>query len=121
MPKPNTYTLLLQAQKALRDMQSHIHYARAFSSQQTKDLTALALNQAFGFGPKRQARFRAALEEVSREYANMCLEDAKDDQMITYTREKLDRALRPICGDILPFEERYAPENILYGRKAMTK
>lgn len=117
MHKPNTYTLLLQAQKALKDAQAHIRYARAFSMQQTKDLTALALNRAFGFGPKRQAAFRAAFSEVAREYADMCLEDAKDDRQIAYTREKLDRALMQVCGEVLPYEERYAPENILYERK----
>lgn len=117
MPKPNTYVLLLQAKKALREAQAHLSYARAFSMQQTKDLTALALNRAFGFGPKRQAEFRKAFAEVAHEYADMCLSDAKDDRLIAYTREKMDRALREVCGEIQPYEERYAPENILYERK----
>lgn len=117
MAKTNTYALLLQAQKALREMQVHLPYARAFATQQTKDLTALALNRAFGFGPKRQAQFREALHEVSLEYADMCLADAAEDRTITYTREKLDRALRQVCGEIQPYEERYDPVNILYTKK----
>lgn len=121
MPKPNTYALLLQAQKALQEMQAHLPYARAFAVQQNKDLTALALNRAFGFGPKRQAQFREALAEVSREYADMCLEDARDDRHIAYTREKMDRALRQACGEIKPFEERYDPMNILYEREAKAR
>lgn len=41
------------------------------------------------------------------------MEDSKDDEQIVYTQEKLDRALRSACGDnILPFDERYAPENL---------
>ena len=117
MAKPNTYALLLQAQTALREMQVRLPYARAFAVQQTKDLTALALNRAFGFGPKRQAQFREALHEVSLEYADMCLADAAEDRTISYTREKLDRALRQVCGEIQPYEERYDPMNILYAKK----
>ena len=117
MPKTNTYVLLLQTQKALKEMQAHLPYARAFAAQQTRDLAALALHRAFGFGPKRQAQFRTALAEVSHEYAMMCLEDAKDDRLVAYTREKMDRALREACGEIKPFEERYDPMNILYERK----
>lgn len=117
MAKPNTYALLLQAQTALREMQVRLPYARAFAVQQTKDLTALALNRAFGFGPKRQAQFREALHEVSLEYADMCLADAAEDRTISYTREKLDRALRQVCGEIQPYEERYDPMNILYTEK----
>lgn len=117
MAKPNTYALLLQAQKALREMQVRLPYARAFAVQQTKDLTALALNRAFGFGPERQAQFREALHQVSMEYADMCLADAAEDRTISYTREKLDRALRQVCGEIQPYEERYDPMNILYNKK----
>ena len=91
MSRTSTYVLLLQAQKAL--------------------------HRAFGFGPKRQAQFRKALAEVSHEYADMCLADAAEDRTISYTREKLDRALRQACGEIQPFEERYDPMNILYERK----
>lgn len=117
MAKPNTYALLLQAQTALREMQVRLPYARAFAVQQTKDLTALALNRAFGFGPKRQAQFREALHQVALEYADMCLADAAEDRTISYTREKLDRALRQVCGEIQPYEERYDPMNILYTKK----
>ena len=117
MAKPNTYALLLQAQKALREMQVRLPYARAFAAQQTKDLTALALNRAFGFRPKRQAQFREALHQVSLEYADMCLADAAEDRTISYTREKLDRALRQVCGEIQPYEERYDPMNILYNKE----
>lgn len=117
MTKPNTYALLLQTRKELLETRARMSYSRAFAAQQTKDLTALALNRAFGFGPKRQAQFREALHQVALEYADMCLADAAEDRTITYTREKLDRALRQVCGEIQPYEERYDPMNILYTKK----
>lgn len=43
----------------------------------------------------------------------MCVDDGRDDPAIDYTKEKMDRALRAACGDrILPFDERYALENL---------
>ena len=43
----------------------------------------------------------------------MCVDDGRDDADIVYTKEKMDRMLRAACGDdILPFDERYAPDNL---------
>ena len=50
--------------------------------------------------------------------AKMCVEDGSDDPEIVYTKEKVDRALRAACGDgILPFDKRYAPENLYFRDK----
>ena len=50
----------------------------------------------------------------------MCVEDGKDDEEIIYTKAKVDKALAIARGDILPFDERYASEN-LYVRSQLQK
>lgn len=50
----------------------------------------------------------------------MCVEDGKDDEEIIYTKAKVDKALVIARGDILPFDERYASEN-LYFRSQLQK
>ena len=44
----------------------------------------------------------------------MCVEDGADDAQISYTKEKVDRALKAACGEILPFEERYDEKNLYF-------
>ena len=113
MPKPNTYVQLLNAQKTIQQLRADIERIKGFTLQQSLDMALITLNQHFGFGPDRCAKFEAAFRETFLDYAQMCLDDSKDDEHIVYTQEKLDRALRSACGDnILPFDERYAPENL---------
>lgn len=46
--------------------------------------------------------------------AELCKTDGKDDQEIVYTKEVIDRKLRAACGEIKPFDERYALENLYF-------
>ena len=48
------------------------------------------------------------------EYATICVEDGADDEKIIYTKEKVDRALRAACGEIIPFEERYDEKRMYF-------
>lgn len=51
----------------------------------------------------------------------MCVKDGKDDEEIVYTKEKVDRALRIARGDIKPFDERYAFENLYFRDRDLNK
>lgn len=44
----------------------------------------------------------------------MCVSDGEDDPEIEYTKAKVDKALTIARGDIQPFDERYAMENLYF-------
>ena len=81
---------------------------RRFTIQQCADMMLIAAHEAFGFGPERLRRLMETYQTVFDEYADMALEDGQTDKDIEYTKGKLDRALKSICGDwFVPWEERY--------------
>lgn len=118
MPKPNTYVQLKNAQMEIMRLQQKVELMKGFTLQQALDMAIITLHNEFQFGPKYNARFENAFRETFLEYAKMCVEDGSDDPEIIYTKEKVDRALRAACGDgILPFDKRYAPENLYFRDK----
>lgn len=115
MAKPNTYVQLLNAKRQIAQLLADLERMKGFTLQQSLDMAQIALNREFGFGPKYNERFRKAFHDTFIEYARMCTEDDLDDHEIVYTKEKVDRALRAAAGpDILPFDKRYADENLYY-------
>ena len=113
MGKPNTYVQLLNAQKEIRQLKIDIEFMKGFTLQQSLDIALLTLHNDFGFGSDRNAKFEEAFRKTFVEFAQMCVDDGRDDADIVYTKEKMDRMLRAACGDdILPFDERYAPDNL---------
>lgn len=120
MAKPNTYVLLKQAEKEIIELQKEIlvlrenlTLAKGFTIQQCLDMSKIALNQEFGFGPVYNARFDKRFRKVFVEYASLCVEDGTDDEEIWYTKDVLDRDLRAAAGDdIPPFDDRYATERL---------
>ena len=113
MGKPNTYVQLLNAQKEIRQLRVDVELMKGFTLQQSLDIALLTLHNEFGFGPDRNAKFEEAFRKTFVEFAQMCVDDGRDDADIVYTKEKMDRMLRAACGDdILSFDERYAPENL---------
>ena len=120
MAAPSTYKLLLQAQQAIKQLQRDLYISKGFTIQQCIDMAMITLHEEFGFGPKYQARFEEAFRRTFVEYASMCVEDGADDAQISYTKEKVDRALRAACGEIIPFEERY-DEKRMYFRDSREK
>lgn len=82
--------------------------SRIFALQQGKDIALIAANEAFGFGPERLKRFSDAFDRIFTEYADMVLDDAKDDPDIAYAKAKIDQKLLSICGPYFdPWEDRY--------------
>lgn len=113
MGKPNTYVQLLAAKKEIAQLRHDIEYMKGFSLRQALDMSLIALNEEFNFGPDRSQRFEKTFWDIFVDYAKMCVEDGKDDAEIVYTKEKLDRRLRIAAGDDYPdFDVRYAEENL---------
>ena len=118
----SAYVQLLKAQKELAILKADIDLMKGFTIQQCQDMAQIALNSEFGFGPDRNARFAKAFRETFLDYAQLCVDDSKDDDEIVYTQEKEDRALRVACGDgILPFQQRYASENLYFRERDLKK
>lgn len=79
------------------------------AKQQMFDAIILALNREFGFGPERFKRFVDAYKDSWNTICDLFNEDFSDDKEMTYSKTKLDEALRQAVGDELfkPWEERY--------------
>ena len=82
--------------------------------QQCLDIAQITLHEEFGFGPSYQKRFAQAFKNLIVDSAELCKADGKDDQEIVYTKAMIDRKLSAACGEIKPFDERYALENLYF-------
>lgn len=72
--------------------------------------------QDFGFGEKRATEFLEKFRETFEAYASLCLENAKGDANMDYTKGCIDRELARIMGSAFqPWEVRY-PEKV-FGEK----
>lgn len=101
MPK-NRHALVLQQNRERRDAEVRRH-----SHVYMLDMVTLALGR-MGWGEKRLREFDAKLTEVSQEFAELILDDAKDDPSIDYTKAVLDRELQRYTGSLfVPYDERY--------------
>ena len=81
---------------------------RRFTRQYCFDMMMIAANEAFGFGEERLKKLADAYDQVRLEYADIVIEDAKDDNGVAYSKDKLDQKLQQIMGEnFRPWEERY--------------
>lgn len=73
------------------------------------DAAVIAAAEVFGMGPKRCERFAAALGRCVNEMSALINADSREDPAFVYTKERIDRRLRAICGEenFQPWEERY--------------
>lgn len=103
MPKKNPFLAQLDA-KYQRQMQIQ----RMIVRQEMKDFAQIALNRAFGFAEVNQKKFSDALDEVCVEFAQMVLDDAKEDPEVWYSIAKTEETLKRICGkSYVPRKQRY--------------
>ena len=115
MGKNNPVLLLRAAQQKIAELEAKIWMMKGFTLQQALDIAQIALHEEFGFGPQYNARFGRAFRDAFVQYAELCVDDSKDDADIVYTKEVLDRQLRAACGDsVLPFDERYAQDRLYF-------
>lgn len=107
MAKVNNWLARQQAMAEIRaTAKAEMH--RRFALQQSQDMAVIALHEAFGFGADRCKKFVDTYNAVFEHYADMAIEDAKDDDDIDYTRGKFDEMLKTICGEyFIPWDERY--------------
>lgn len=101
-------------EKENRELRVMNYQLKGFTLQQALDMAIITLNRSFGFGPERNRKFGTDFMETFREYARACVDDGKDDEEIVYTKSLVDRALTAALGEVMPFDERYAPEHLYY-------
>lgn len=117
MAKPNTYIQLRQAQQTIRELLAKVELMKGFTLQQSLDMALITLHREFGFGPDRCQKFSKLFMKTFVEYAQLCVSDGADDEEIVYTKAVVDRELEEACGEIIPFDQRYAPENLYFRRR----
>lgn len=124
MGAPSTYKQLMEAKRIIRDLQEmlaeereKVEYMKGFTLRQSMDIAMITNNEEFGFGPVYNERWEEAFMAHFLEYAQMCVDDAEDDEDLWFTKDKLDGALRRARGEVLSFEERYAYENLYFRDK----
>ena len=111
MAKPSAFLQRLEAQRR-HDMELQ----RLFTIQQCEDMMLITLGQDFGFGEKRATEFLEKYRETFEAYASLCLENAKGDANMDYTKGCIDRELARIMGSAFqPWEVRY-PEKVFGGK-----
>lgn len=128
MGAPSTYKQLLEAKRIIQELERQLiaerqktEYLKGFTIRQCMDVSMITLNEEFQFGPVYNERYEVAFMKRFIEYAQMCVDDAEDDaeddEDLWFTKDKMDGALRRARGEILPFEERYAFENLYFRDK----
>lgn len=82
--------------------------------QRTMDAVCLALNEEFGFGAERFAKFRVAFVENYNAIVDLQNADVKADKELTYSKAKIDEALKRAVGEknFSPWEVRYDPNDL---------
>lgn len=98
--KPNPLLARLVAQHQLE-----LKLTRDATRQEMVDCSMIALNRAYGFGPKMNKKFLDALNETINELADMVEADTADKE---YAIAKFEEILEQVCGEnYSPREERY--------------
>ena len=105
----NSGLLMRMNQQKEREKEEVRQITSLVTMQQAADAAIIALNECFHFGPERSQRFFDEFQRIFREIGSLCLEDAKSDAEIAYTKETVDRRLREVLGEnFVPWEERYS-------------
>lgn len=88
-----------------RRHQIELEVTRRVTRQEMADFAAIALNDAFGFGPERCKKFMDALNAAVNETADMVEADTRD---MEYTIAKFEERLEQVVGPYyVPRSERY--------------
>lgn len=93
------------------------HYAALYQAkmrmtlQIAQDAAMIAANEVLQMGPGRAKEFSLAFTEAVNDIGKMMFEDQQDDKEFVYTKARVDRRLKEICGENFePWEERYGQE-----------
>lgn len=103
MGKPSGLLLRLQ-----REFEIRTRRLIRFYIQQHNDISMIALNRAFGFGPDRLKKYNDTLKELWPVFSDIRWEDGQQDKDEVYSKGVLDREMKKICGQYFaPWEQRY--------------
>lgn len=93
------------------------HYAALYHAkigmtlQIAQDAAMIAANEVLQMGPGRAKEFALAFTEAVNDIGVMMFEDQQDDKEFVYTKARVDRRLKEICGENFePWEVRYGQE-----------
>ena len=79
--------------------------------QLAQDAAMIAANEVLQMGPGRAKEFAMAFTEAVNDIGTMMFEDQMDDPEFVYTKARVDRRLKEICGENFePWEVRYGQE-----------
>ena len=93
------------------------HYAALYQAkmrmtlQIAQDAAMIAANEVLQMGPGRAKEFAMAFTEAVNDIGTMMFEDQQDDKEFVYTKARVDRRLKEICG------ENFQPWEVRYGKK----
>ena len=87
------------------------HAKIGMTLQLAQDAAMIAANEVLQMGPGRAKEFAMAFTEAVNDIGVMMFEDQQDDKEFVYTKARVDRRLKEICGEnFVPWEERYGQE-----------
>ena len=111
--KPNFITQM----KAEIALKMELKYATLYQAkmrmtlQLAQDAAMIAANEVLQMGPGRAPEFAAVMRDTVNDIGTMMFEDQQDDKEFVYTKARVDRRLKEICGEnFQPWEERYGQE-----------
>lgn len=79
--------------------------------QLAQDAAMIAANEVLQMGPGRATDFAIAFRETVNDIGIMMSEDQRDDKEFVYTKARVDRRLKDICGaNFEPWEVRYGEQ-----------
>ncbi len=105
---------IVRLEGIIAQMKFDSDYLKGFTIQQSLDVAQITLGDEFGFGPDRQAKFEKAFKDTFVECCQICVDDGKSDDDLSYTKAVMDRKLKVCRGTVLPFDERYAMERLYF-------
>ena len=87
------------------------HAQIGMTLQLAQDAAMIAANEVLQMGPGRAKEFAMAFTAAVKDIGVMMFEDQMDDPEFVYTKARVDRRLKEICGEnFVPWEERYGQE-----------
>ena len=97
---------LIAVEKEVRRRMARYEVVRM---QIAEDAAFMAAHEVLGLGPGRAEAFGNAFVKYVGEITKLIDTDAKDDKKLEYSKEVIDRTIKPIVGDelFLEFDKRY--------------
>ena len=93
-----------------RNEQTKDDFLAEIMSQINFDAACFAARDVFQMGPKRAVEFKAKMESYTHDICKLVYTDAKADEKLEHSMQKIDEGLEKIVG-----KENFVPHRIRYG------